>query len=189
MSQQQWVETLITGQSDGPTLTAAAAASCIPTHAKYTFPAQYWYVGRAIRITMHGRITTVITTPGTARFDVRMGSAGSTIVWDSTAIALDTAAAYTNMPWKLELVLTCRAVGSGTSTNFMSVGTWTSMNIAGAPATPPKGALVALLPWNTAPAVGGGTDNTAANVLDVFFTQTVATGSLTVHQYLVESLN
>jgi hypothetical protein len=40
-----------------------------------------------------------------------------------------------------------------------------------------------------APAVGTGFDNTAANALDVFFTQTVATGSLTVHNYRVDALN
>lgn len=188
MSSQGWVELVRWGSSDGPTLTAAAAASCIPTEAKHTFPAQYFRVGSALRITMHGRISTVITTPGTARFDVRMGSAGSTIVFDSLAMVLDTAAAYTTLPWKLVIELTCRAAGSGTSTTFMGLGTWTSQNLAGSGGTA-KGALTALLPWNTAPAVGGGTDNTAANVLDVFFTQTVATGSLTVHQYLVESLN
>jgi hypothetical protein len=39
------------------------------------------------------------------------------------------------------------------------------------------------------PAVGAGFDNTAASILDVFFTQTVATGSLTVHNFQVDSLN
>ena len=40
-----------------------------------------------------------------------------------------------------------------------------------------------------APAVGAGMDNTAASALDVFFTQTVATGSMTVHNYQVDVLN
>jgi hypothetical protein len=44
-------------------------------------------------------------------------------------------------------------------------------------------------PWNAAPAVGTGFDNTAANTVDVFFTQTVGTGSMTVHQYAIEELN
>ena len=35
------------------------------------------------------------------------------------------------------------------------------------------------------PAVGGGFDNTAANMIDFFFTQTVATGSMTVHNLSV----
>jgi hypothetical protein len=32
-------------------------------------------------------------------------------------------------------------------------------------------------------------DNNAASILDVFFTQTVATGSLIVHTYQVDVLN
>jgi hypothetical protein len=32
-------------------------------------------------------------------------------------------------------------------------------------------------------------DNTAASAIDVFFTQTVATGSLTVHNYQIDVLN
>ena len=40
-----------------------------------------------------------------------------------------------------------------------------------------------------APAVGAGFDNTAASALDVFFTQTAATGSLIVHGYRVDVLN
>jgi hypothetical protein len=188
MSQQTWVETLVSAQVDGPTLTAAAAATCIPTNAKITLPNNFFYIGRMLRITASGKISSVITTPGTARFDVRIG-AGPVICFDSLAILLDTVAAHTNVGWKLEIILTCRAVGSGTSTNLMGQGVFTCEDILGVPATAPKGVLSAILPWNSAPAVGTGFDNTAANSLDLFFTQTVATGSLTVLQYMVESLN
>lgn len=188
MSQQTWVETLVSAQVDGPTLTAAAAATCIPAHAKITLPNNFFYIGREIRIEAGGRISSVITTPGTARFDVRIG-AGPVICFDSLAILLDTVAAHTNVGWKLMIDLTCRSIGSGTSTTLMGQGLWTCEDILGVPATPPKGVLSAVLPWNSAPAVGTGFDNTAANALDLFFTQTVATGSLTVHTYRVTSLN
>lgn len=49
-----------------------------------------------------------------------------------------------------------------------------------------NGSLIA--PTGT-PAVGAGTDVTAAHAIDVFFTQTVATGSFTVHNYMVSALN
>ena len=39
-----------------------------------------------------------------------------------------------------------------------------------------------------APAVGTGFNSQAANTLDIFFTQTVATGSMTVHQAIIEQL-
>jgi hypothetical protein len=84
----------------------------------------------------------------------------------------------------LDLLLTLRAVGA--SANFMGQGTWTSEDILGVPATAPKGVLSAILPWNSAPAVGGNFSSKTAQQLDLFFTQTAATGSLTVHQYMAE---
>jgi hypothetical protein len=40
----------------------------------------------------------------------------------------------------------------------------------------------------SAPAVGTGFDSTVANAFDFFFTQTVTTGSLTCHQFILESV-
>ena len=186
MGIQTWVQPLVNATGDGPTLTAAAAATCIQANAKITLPNNYFYIGKQLKITATGRISSVITTPGTARFDIRIGAV---IAFDSLAILLDTVAGHTNVGWKLDILLTCRAVGNGTSTTLMGQGVWTCEDILGVPATAPKGVLSAILPWNSAPAVGTGFDNTALNTLDMFFTQTAATGSMTVHQYLVEEIN
>lgn len=185
MSQQTWQEVLITSQVDGPTLTAAAAASCIPPAAKITLPNNFWYIGRQLRISASGRISNVVTTPGTARFDVRLGAV---VAFDGLAVALNVVA-KTNVGWWLELLLTCRAIGSGTSTTLMGQGKFLSEAVVGSPLPSVGGSGQIVLPVNSAPAVGTGFDNTAANTLDLFFTQTVATGSLTLHQYTVESLN
>jgi len=185
MSLQTWQETLVVAQVDGTALTAAAAASCIPAAAKYTLPANFFgTVGKTIRITASGRITSLITTPGTARFDVRFGAA---VVADSLAILLDTVAGHTNVGWTLQWLLTCRAIG--TAGNLFVQGQWASEDILGSIAAPPKGQLVAQLPWNAAPAVGANFDTTVSQVVDMFFTQTVATGSMTLHQYMIEALN
>lgn len=190
MGLQTFQEVLTQSTTDGPVLTAAARASCIPVANRIVLPNNYFYVGKTLRIRMSGRITSPITTPGTARFDVCLGSAGTTIVFDGLAILLDTVAGHTNVAWFLDLDLICRAVGNGTTTTFFpGKATWTCEDILGVPATAPKGVLTAVLPWNSAPAVGAGMDNTVASALDVFFTQTVATGSLTVHNYRVEALN
>lgn len=190
MALQTFSEILIQSVTDGPTLTAAAAASCIPVADRVVLPSKYFQVGKRIGIKMSGRISSLITTPGTARFDVRLGAAGSVVVFDSLAILLDSVAAHTNVKWELELELVCRAIGNGTTTTFFpSVARFISEDILGVPATAPKGVLTALLPWNTAPVVGAGCDNTALNILDVFFTQTAATGSLTVHDYCVGAYN
>lgn len=178
-------ETIASLQSDGPTITAAAAATCLNAQAKVLLQGgRLGYAGRGLHIRASGRISSVITTPGTARFDVRYGG---TVIFDSQAILLDSVAAHTNVGWYLDILLTCRVVGS--AANFMGQGMWTCEDILGVPATAPKGVLSAMLPWNAAPAVGGNVDVTANGVLDMFFTQTAATGSLTVHQYEVDLIS
>jgi hypothetical protein len=180
-----FAESLVESQVDGATLTAAAAASMLPAAAKFTLPPNYFNrIGKQLLVKATGRISTVVTTPGTARYDVRFGA---TVVFDGLAVVLATADAYTNQGWELEILLTARAIG--TAGNLFGQGRWTSMNITGSPATPPKGALTALLPWNSAPAVGNSFDTTVSQQVDVFFTQTVATGSMTCHQYSLISVN
>ena len=173
-------KTLVSAQVDGPTLTAAAAATCLPGQAKVLIPGGTFDApGKMLEIEASGRISSVITTPGTARFDVRLGG---TVMFDSLAILLDSVAAHTNVGWYLRLLLTLRT--SGAAATLFGQGVFTCEDILGVPATAPKGVLSAILPWNSAPAVSGNTfDATAANILDLFFTQTVATGSLTLHQY------
>ena len=78
-------------------------------------------------------------------------------------------------------MLTCRAVGTGTGTTLFGLGQFTSEAVVMAPLPSAGGNGVLLCPVGT-PAVGTGFDNTASNAVDFFFTQTVATGSLTVHQ-------
>jgi hypothetical protein len=185
MPQQSWQETLITSQVDGSALTAAAAASCIPAAAKFTLPGNFFKnLGQQLLIKASGRISSVITTPGTARFDLRFGG---TVVFDSLAVLLDSVAGHTNVGWSLEILLTLRALGA--SANLMGQGLWTSEDILGVPATAPKGVLSAILPWNSAPAVGNNFDSAVSQQVDLFFTQTVATGSLTCHQYSLISQN
>jgi hypothetical protein len=188
MSLQTWQETIVLGATDGPTLTAAARASCIPTANRIVLPNNFFYIGRAIRIKLGGRISCAVTTPGTARFDIDMGAAGTTIVFDTLALNLNVVA-KTTVPWIFEVTLVCRAVGTGTTTTFFPLdGRFVSEAVVGAPLPTVGGNGYLNVPVGT-PAVGGGMDNTVASALDVFFTQTVATGSLTVHNYQVDVLN
>ena len=178
------VQVIASSYTDGPTLTAAAAASCVPTYFPTTLPAGYWQVGRIWRVTLTGRISVAVTTPGTLRWDVRVGGV---VVADTLAV-LGNIVAKTNVGFHLEGLLTCRAVGSGTSANIMNQWRLTTEAIinTAVPTTGPGGGYA--LPWNTAPVVGTGFNSQAANTLDIFFTQTVATGSMTVHQALIEQL-
>jgi hypothetical protein len=182
-----WRTLLQGGQVDGPALTAAAAASCIPTPSRIILPNNFFSVGDQLHLALMGRISCVVTTPGTARFDVRMGPSGTIVVFDTGALNLNIVA-KTNVPFWLDVWLTCRAVSSGTGSNFMGLAEFRSEAIIGAPVNSVGGNGSLLCPVG-APVVGTGFDNTAANAVDMFFTQTVATGSLTVHQYMVESSN
>lgn len=184
MSLQTWSQTLVTAQSDGPTLTAAVAATCLPSAAKYTFPAAYFLIGRTIRIRAQGRISCVVTTPGTARFDVRLGGI---VVFDTGALNLNTTA-KTNVPWWLDIDMTCRSIGSGTSATLFGFAKFTSEAVVGAAANTAGGNGTLNAPVS-APAVGGGFDSTSSQQLDMFFTQTVATGSMTLHNFTLESIN
>ena len=71
--------------NDVPTLTAAAAATCLPTTAKYTWAQNAVVPGYMIRVKMAGRISCVVTTPGTARLDFRIGG---NIFFDTLATIL-----------------------------------------------------------------------------------------------------
>jgi hypothetical protein len=184
------VETFVVQTADGTANTTGTRASAINAGSRVQLPSSFFYIGRVVRFLLGGRISSVITTPGTARYDICMGSAGTTIVWDSLAILLDSVAAHTTVKWSLDVVLRCTAVGATTTTTFFpEIGEWKSEDILGVPATAPKGVLTAMLPWNTTPAIGAGMDNTASSIIDVFFTQTVGTGSHTVHSYIGQALN
>jgi hypothetical protein len=172
--------------TDGPALTAAAAASCVPTYIPTTLPAGYFSIGRAWRLRAAGRISNVVTTPGTARFDLRLGGI---VAFDTLAIPLNIVA-KTNVAWWLDVMLTCRAVGSGTSANLLSQGVFMSeatINTA-VPSTGPGPGGV-LVPYNAAPVVGAGFNSQSALTFDFFFTQTVATGSMTLHTFQLEQVN
>lgn len=173
--------------ADGPTLTAAAAASCLPVTARFTFPANGFAVGSAMRIHASGRISNVVTTPGTARLDVRLGGTGGTtgtVIYDTGALALN-AVAKTNLPWWFQAFLTCRAVGA--TGNFWGVGLFTGESVVGSP-LPASGGSGGFVAPTGVTAVGANVDLTAANMFELVFTQTVATGSFTVHQFVLETL-
>src|SRR5580765_3890664 len=145
-----WPETLITAQGDGTAHITAAALSILPAQAKKKVPANMFnYIGQTLNLKASGRISSVITTPGTARFDLRLGGI---VVFDGLAILLDSIAAHVNVGWKLNLDLTLRVVGA--AAQFHGEGQWTCEDILGVPPTASKGVLTAQLPWNSPPALG-----------------------------------
>lgn len=186
MSQTTWQETLVTAQADGPArATFTTAVTLLPDHAIYTIPANYFYIGRQLRVRAYGRISTF--TSGTFTFDFRLGTlATPIIVFNGGALA--TVISLTNQTWELEMLMTCRAVGAGTAANLIGTGRFTSQVVTGG--TAGQQAMSYPLPL-TAPAVGTGFDSTIANVANLFIACSVsnAANAITLHQYSLEALN
>lgn len=187
MSMQTWVETFNNTQVDSTALTnTVTPTTIIPTQGLITLPAAFFQIGRMLKITASGRISNLVTTPGTLSLDIRFGAV---IVAAGGAMALNIVAKV-NVPWYLEWILTCRAIGSGTSANMIHQGRWTSESVIASALPAAGGAGSHLLP-NAAPAVGTGFDSTAAQAVNLFGTWSVANAanSILTHQYMVQSLN
>lgn len=185
MSVGYW-ETLASISGDGTALTAAARASLLQgaggTQGLYTLAPNKLRVGDVLHLRASGRISCAVTTPGTARFDLSAGVAGTAFM-DTQAINLNIVA-KTNVPWILDMEGIVRAIGS--AANMFWQGFWLSeagLNTA-VPTTGP-GPGGGTLPWNTAPVVGANVDLSIARIIDFNWTQTVGTGSITLHNYVL----
>jgi hypothetical protein len=185
---QTWGETLAALHVDGAALSNTTTATSLfgtsvaAAAAKYTLPANYMGIGRQLLVKAEGRFSNVVTTPGNFTFDLRFGS---TVVWNGGAVAVSTTA-HTNVSFDLEVLLTCRAIGSGTVATLLGVGKWTTEGLSATANI----AAVAMLPL-TAPAVGTGFDSSAAQTVDLFGTWSVASASnsIQVHEYALIGLN
>lgn len=179
--------TAVASQVDGAALASSTSAtSLLPSSAKFTLPANFLSIGTKFRVRAAGRVSTVVTTPGTLTLDVRFGSV---IIATSPAFALNIVA-KTNVSWILEWDMTCRAIGGSTSANFMHIGKWTSEAVIGSPVPGTGGSGVLLIPAS-APAVGTGFDSTAAQQIDLFGTWSIsnAANSILCHQFDVDLPN
>lgn len=171
-------------QSDGPALTNSNTATSLLVSPKYTFgTGAFSAIGQMIRIKGNGRISNVVTAAPTITLDVRFGS---TVVFNGGAIQCSTTA-HTNVPFRFEIELTCRAIGA--SANFMGQGEAKSnaFVISGADGTNSMGTI--LIP-NTAPAVGNNFDSSATQQVDIFGTWSAASASnsIQLHQCVIESV-
>lgn len=186
MSAYSWVETLVASQVDGSALTnTTTATSILPASSKIILPAGFIdRLGKGLRIRASGRVSNVVTTPGTLTLDVRFGS---TTVFTGGAMNLN-ATAQTNATWELDLELLARAVG--TSASLLGVGSWRSRSVVGSVAAASGGVGTLLLP-DTAPAAGTTFDSTQSQTVDLFATWSIAnaSNSITLHNFTIQALN
>jgi hypothetical protein len=189
VSAQTWQETLIWAVGDGTALTASnTRTSILPAAAKWVAPANFFnYVGKTLRVTAKGRMSNIITTPGTLTLDVGIGS---TVLFNGGAMQLN-AVAKTNVTWWFECEMILRTLGNGTASNFLGIGQFSSEALVGA-GTGAAGSTTngSLNLPATAPAVGSNFDAATANVFDLFGTFSLNNAnSIQVHTFKLESMN
>src|SRR5271167_1770044 len=107
--------TLATLQVPGTALTAAARASmtqgAAATAMRFTIAGGLLKsAGDQLKVDARGIISSVITTPGTARFDLAYGASVGTALFDTQALPLNIVA-RTNVPWRLSLTATLTQPG------------------------------------------------------------------------------
>lgn len=183
-----WTGLLTSMQADGTAVAnTTTETTLLTTQAKVTLGSRdLTDIGQALRMRAMGRISNIVTTPGTLTFRVKFGSI---IVATSGALVLNVAA-KTNVTWILDWDLTLRTIGGGTAASFMHSGQWQSESVIGSPAAGAGGASSHIFPAS-APAVGTGFDSTIANQFDLTAQWSVANAGNTVqcHTLKLESLN
>ena len=183
---QSWGQTLITAQVDGLSLSSSTTAtSILPAQAKFTLPANTLNIGQSLRIKAAGRLSNIVTTPGTLTLDIKFGS---TVIFGGGAMQMSTTS-HTTLPWWYEALLTCRAVGS--SANFMGQAIATSQCLSLTAVADSTTTPATLLLPNSTPAVGNNFDSTTSQVIDMFATFSIANvGNLIqLHQFSLEMMN
>jgi hypothetical protein len=188
MPDQGWDQLVADAEADGTAVTGTSEGSILPALAKRPLgPADLNKIGKKFRLTAYGRISNIVTTPGTLTLRVKLGPTSTIAVAASSAMQLN-AVAKTNVTWWLDWMLTLRAKGSGTSANFMHAGIWASESVVGSPVPGSGGAGELLIPASS-PAVGTGFDSTVTNILDLTAQFSLTGNSIQCHDFAFESMN
>lgn len=168
---------LIVQQTDGSALSNSTTETSIIAAAQKITLANQWLsmIGDTFQLIATGRISTVVTTPGT--LTLRLKFAGGTVV-DGGAMTLSTTA-KTNVTWMAWWVCTLRVVGA--SAQLFATGEFSS---EAAGATTVAGEAKCILQPQSAPAVGTAFDGTSAGAIDLTAQWSVAnaSNSITCHQ-------
>jgi hypothetical protein len=183
-SMQSWRECLLaTIAADTPVTTPASETALSPG---FVFPANYFYPGRVIKMTMWGMQSTT-TTPGTYIVKLRAGVGGitGTTLATSGTYAPDPTGASTSVTTYIEFYTTIRA--SGTAAATLTCGRMWLNDIDDATVATLKAALdMHTIPPSAPSAVN--LDTTATNTWSATLTPSVTTGTYTNLMTIIEAL-
>lgn len=115
---------LFVGTADATVTNTTSDTSAVPSGVgSATIQANWWQVGRILRITAHGTYSTPAITGGTATIKVKIGS---TVIASVSTSALLTGASA--LGFFFEVMMTCRSVGASGS---VSIGGAVGYQVAG----------------------------------------------------------
>jgi hypothetical protein len=179
--------TLVEAQGDGTAVTGTAEGSLLPGQAKISIPSGYLFrPGKRLHCVATGRISNIVTTPGTLTMRFKLGPTANIAVSQSAAWQLN-AVAKTNVAWVLDMTMTVRTIGSGTTATIFGNGQWTSESVVGSP-VPASGGPGGLLWQPSAPVVGTGFDSTVDNLIDLTAQFSLTGNSIQLHTFALEDL-
>ena len=187
MSAQTWQETLMSTTAVGAAFASfTTAKTVLPPGCLVTLPPNWWYVGRMLRVTAHVAISNK-TTQDTMNFSVNMGAVAA-----ATSGNLNlTTTAHTTIPAMLSCLMTCTSVGTSTNATLKCMWIAEGNMFAQLASAADFAAGTGVAYSNAIPANGTGFDSTASQTIDFFagISTNSSSNSITVHQYVVESLN
>jgi hypothetical protein len=168
--------TIVEAQADGTAVTGTTEGTILPTPARIFIPSGYMNrIGKRFAVRASGRISNIVTTPGTLTLRLKLGPTANIAVAASSAIQLNAVAK------------TLRSIGSGTAATLFPMGTWTSESVVGSAVPASGGAGTAM--WQAAtPAVGTGFDSTVDNLLDLTAQFSLTGNSIQLHTFALEDL-
>lgn len=170
--------------------TYTTAKSVINPTALITVPggSDFWRPGKRLRISAQIALSNIVTTPGLFNWQVKIGTVAA---FDTGNMQLN-ATAHTTLPCWLDIIMTVRATGSGTSANLMGLANLNGIMLTrtAGQTDDVQGSQNILAPA-TAPVVGAGFDSTIANIIDNFvgFTISNAGNGVRVDQYALYEEN
>lgn len=188
MGLQNWVNARVAPAAGSSFGTFTTAKTVIPPTALEIIRAGSLFVGAATRITVAGGIGSLVTTPGTITFQSMIGAV---IAFSTGALQLN-ATAHTDLPFWLEILLTCRSIGDGTNATMIGQArAFGIMFTETAGQADGVNSHAYLMAPKTTPAAGTGFDSTTDKILDLFagFSISDAANTVQVDQYIVERLN
>lgn len=185
MPAQSYRSLIARADIDGTAVTATAEGSLLPGHAKVILPATLFdTIGKRFVLHAHGRISNIVTTPGTVTLRLKFGAV---IVAASAALQLN-AVAKTNVFWLLKWDLFLKTIGNGVLSTLMHNGDWHSESVVGSP-LPAAGGAGALALQPAAPVVGTGFDGTNPGALDLTAQFSLTGNSIALHAFEFENPN